>query len=93
MITWLLGSQRPWQCRLCRSTGGYCHRRYGGIRAFSSSAAPVRIEHEGGAPASVVGILAAPNVQGYRLPQLQVIWPYQRLFLTSDSWILEGLFG
>ena len=59
------------------------------IRAFSNSSAPVRIEHEGGAAARVAGILAAPRVQGHRLPQL---WPYQRLFLTSDSWILEGLF-
>ena len=31
----LLGSWRPWQCRICRSAGG-CHRGYDAIRALSS---------------------------------------------------------
>ena len=41
---------------------------------------PVRVEHEGGAAAWLVGALAAPSVQGYRLPPLQELWPYQSLF-------------
>ena len=32
------------------------------------SSAPVRIEHEGGAAACLVGTLAASSVQGHRLP-------------------------
>ena len=43
VVTWLLGTQRPWQCWLHSSTGGYCHRRYGSVRAFSNSSDPVRI--------------------------------------------------
>ena len=31
------------------------------------STAPVRVDHEGGAAAWLVGTLAAPNVQGYGL--------------------------
>ena len=44
------------------------------------SSAPVRVEHEGGAPAWVARTLAAPNVQGHGLPLLQELWPYQSLF-------------
>ena len=39
----------------------------------------MRVEHEGGAAAWLVGTLAAPSVQGHRLPLLQS-WPYQSLF-------------
>ena len=35
------------------------------------SSAPVRVEHEVGAAAWLVGTLAVLNVQGHRLPQLQ----------------------
>ena len=46
------------------------------------SSAPVRVEHEGGAAAGLVGTLAAPSVQGHGLPLLQELWPYQNLFLS-----------
>ena len=45
------------------------------------SFARMRVEHEGGAAAWLAGILAAPSVQGHRLPPLQ-LWPYQNLFLS-----------
>ena len=35
------------------------------------SSAPVRVEHECGAAAWVVGTLVVPSVQGHLLPQLQ----------------------
>ena len=44
------------------------------------SSAPVRVEHEGGTAAWVVGILAVPGVQGHGLPPLQELWPYQSFF-------------
>ena len=44
------------------------------------SSAPVRVEHEGGAAAWLAGSLAAPSVQGHRLPPLLEFWPYQSLF-------------
>ena len=44
------------------------------------NSAPVRVEHEGGAVAWLVGTLAAPSVQGHRLPLPQELWPYQSLF-------------
>ena len=40
----------------------------------------MRIEREGGAAAWLVGTLAAPSVQGHRLPPLQELWPCQSLF-------------
>ena len=42
--------------------------------------APVKVEHEGGAAASLVGTLVAPSVQGNRLSPLQELWPYPCLF-------------
>ena len=42
-----------------------------GLFLVCGSSAPVRIKHEGGAAAWVVGIMAVPNVQGHQLPQLQ----------------------
>jgi len=44
------------------------------------SSAPVTAEHEGGAAAWFAGTLAAPSVQGHRLPLLQKLWPYRTLF-------------
>ena len=44
------------------------------------SSAPMRVEHEGGTAAWLVGTLAAPSVQGLGLPPLQELWPYQSLF-------------
>ena len=41
----------------------------------------MRVEREGGTAAWLVGILAAPGVQGHRLPLPQELWPYQSLFL------------
>ena len=51
------------------------------------SSAPVRVEHEGGIAAWVVGTLAVPGVQGHRTPQLQELWPYQSFFepLVADE--------
>ena len=46
------------------------------------SSAPVRVEHEGGGSAWLVGTLVAPSVQGHRLPPWQELWPYQSLFLS-----------
>ena len=37
----------------------------------------MRVEHEGGAAAWLVGTLVVPSVQGHRLPPLQELWPYQ----------------
>ena len=61
MVAWITG---PWQCWLCRTAVGYCHRGYGAIRGFSSlwQLCSVRIEHEGGVASWVTGILAAPSV-------------------------------
>ena len=39
------------------------------------SSAPVRVEHEGGTAAWLAGILAAPSVQGHRLPLPWELWP------------------
>ena len=50
------------------------------------SCAPVRVEHEGGRAAWVVGTMVAPTVQGYGLPQPLEYWPYQSLF--SNLWYL-----
>ena len=44
------------------------------------SSAPVRVEHEGGTIAWLVGTLEAPSVQGHELLPLQELWPYQSLF-------------
>ena len=43
---------------------------------------PVRVEHESGAAAWLVGTLVAPSVQGHGLPAPQELWPYQSLFLS-----------
>ena len=44
------------------------------------SSAPVRAESEDSAAAWLVGTLAAPSVQGHRVPPPQELWPYQSLF-------------
>jgi len=44
------------------------------------SSATVRVEHEGGTIAWLVGTLEAPSVQGHELLPLQELWPYQSLF-------------
>ena len=44
------------------------------------SSAPVRVEHEGSAAAWLEATLAAPSVQGHRLPPPQELWPHQGLF-------------
>ena len=53
-----------------------------GTRHFFAcgSSAPVRVEHEGGTAAWLVGTLAVPSVQGHGLPPQQELWPYQSLF-------------
>ena len=45
-----------------------------------TGSAPVRIEHEDGAAAWLVGTLAAQSVQGHGLPPPQELWPCQSLF-------------
>ena len=40
----------------------------------------MRAEHEGGAAALLAGTLAAPSVQGHKLPLQQELWPYQSFF-------------
>ena len=40
----------------------------------------MRVEHEGGVAAWLVGTLAAQSVQGHRLPLLQELLPYLSLF-------------
>ena len=40
----------------------------------------MRVEHEGGAAAWLVGTLAVPSVQGHRLLLPREFWPYQSLF-------------
>ena len=62
-----------------------------GLFLACGSSAAVRIKHEGGAAAWVVGSLAVPNVQGHQLPQLQELRP-NRIFLASGSW-RSGLSG
>ena len=39
----------------------------------------VSFEHGGGTESWLVATLAAPRVQGHRLPPLQELWPYQSL--------------
>ena len=41
------------------------------------SSAPVRVEHEVGTAAWLVGVLEAPSVQGHALPLPQELWLYQ----------------
>ena len=57
------------------------------------SPSPVRVEHEVGTAAWLAGTLAAPSVQGLRLPPPQELWPYQSLFPASCSWRSGGPFG
>ena len=47
----------------------------------------MRVEHEGGAAAWVMGTLAAPSVQGHGVPQPLELWPYQPFFepLVADN--------
>ena len=44
------------------------------------SSAPVRVDHEGGAAAWLMGTQVVQSVQGHRLPPPQELWPYQSLF-------------
>ena len=54
------------------------HRR--NIFFACGSSAPVRVEHEGGTAAWLVGTLMATSVQGHGLPPPQELWPYQSFF-------------
>ena len=56
-----------------------CMHRHRTFFACGSSA-PVRVEHEGGSTAWLVGTLALPSVQGHRLPPPQELGPYHSLF-------------
>ena len=53
-----------------------------GLFIVCDSSAPVRIEHEAGLAAWVMGTLVVPSVHGHRVPQPQELWPYQSLFLA-----------
>ena len=57
------------------------------------SSASVRAECEGGAAAWLAGTLAAPSVQGHRLPPPQSYGPIRVFIPASCSWRSEGLFG
>ena len=76
------GSQRAGQDR---SDSAYINTRLFFVCLFvclfvCGSSAPVRVECEGGATAWLAGTLAAPSVQGHKLPPWQELWPYQSLF-------------
>ena len=71
------GVQRASRIRLKQP----CTHRCKTFFAYGSSAL-VRVEHDGGAAAWFVGILAAPSVQGHRLPPPQELWPYPNLSLS-----------
>ena len=47
----------------------------------------MRVEHEGGAAAWVMGTLVAPSVQAHGVPQPLELWPYQPFFepLVADN--------
>ena len=47
---------------------------------WCGSSAPVRVECEGGAVAWLTGTLAAPSVQGHKLPLQQELWPSESFF-------------
>lgn len=72
----LLRSWGPGQCQ-ATGTGGYCHRSYGDIRAFSSIYKFCPSEDSAWRWHSylIVGTLAGPSVQGHRLPQPWELWP------------------
>ena len=57
------------------------------------SSAPVRVEHEGGTAAWLIGTLAVPSVQGHELSPLQELSSYQSLYSSLCGWRSEGLFG
>ena len=49
-------------------------------------------DRDGAKSVCILGTLAVLSVQGHQLHQPQELWPYQRIFLASDSWKSEGLF-
>ena len=51
----------------------------------------MRVEHEGGTAAWIMGTLVVPSVQGHRLLLLQELWPYQYFFFPELP--VAGLFG
>ena len=53
----------------------------------------MKVEHESGATAWLVGTLVAPSVQGLGLPLPQESCPIRVYFRASCSWQSEGLFG
>ena len=57
-----------------------------GVFIVCDSSAPMKIEHEAGLAAWVMGTLVVPTVHGHRLPQPQELWPYQNLFLAPGIW-------
>ena len=63
------------------------------IRLFFAcgSSVPVRVEHEGGAAAWLLGTLAAPSVQGHGLPPPQELWPYQSLLSSLLQLAIRSL--
>ena len=66
-----------------------------GARLFFAcgSSAPMRVEREGGAAAGLVGILAAPSVQGHGRLHRRTCGPVGDFFRACCSWRSEGLFG
>ena len=45
----------------------------------------MRVECDGGATIWLVGTLAGPSVQGYRLLLPQELWPYQSFLVAGDQ--------
>ena len=82
-----LSDREAWQATVYRVAKSWtlpkqpCVHRCMTFSACGSSA-PVRVEHEGGVAASLVGTLVVPSVQGHRLPLLRELWLYQSFFKT-----------
>ena len=76
-----LPDREAWQATVYRVAKSWtlpmrpCVHRRKTLFACGSST-PVRIEHEGGTAAWLAGTLAAPVVQGHKLPVPQELWPY-----------------
>ena len=54
------------------------------------SSAPVRVEHEGGAAAWLVGTTVVPSVQGHGLVLPQEVWPHQSFSVAPLVQALRG---
>ena len=60
------------------------HAQMQGFFACGSSA-PVRVEHEGGPAAWLVGTLVVPSVHRHKLPLPQELWPFFEHLVAGDQ--------